>query len=144
MKIKRISKTNIKEFEKSYLSINKPVIVTDAMGNWRAFKVWSFPYFDKNFGNDMVQAYDDLFNLIDVITLKEYIGKYIGQDIPDEGIPYIRWYTRLKTDDFIWADEFFEKIKTNWSLPYFIPNNNYLLPSISYIVQLYVTIIHYN
>lgn len=130
MLLERKSNISIKEFEDSYLSANKPVIITDAMNNWEIFKKWSSDYFCEHFGDQETQLYDDLFNCIGIVQLREYIRRYFGNNNKDthETIPYIRWYTRLKDRDFVWADSFFDKIKDDWQLPYFLPNSNYLLP----------------
>ena len=128
-KIDRRSKITTEEFQQLYLLKNKPVIITDGMENWDIKTTWTPDYFVKHFGNEEVQLYDDLFNLIDIITLNKYINQYFGQEkLPNEIVPYVRWYTRLKDYEFIWADDFFNKIKNYWKLPYFLPNKNYLLP----------------
>lgn len=127
-KIERRKKITQEEFQKSYLQANRPVIITDGMDTWKAKELWTADYFKNNYGNETVQLYDDLFNLQDLITLNEYMDNYFGQENKTKLVPYVRWYTRLKDYDFIWADAFFEKIKTYWHLPYFLPSNNYLLP----------------
>lgn len=130
MQIERISNINIEEFKKSYLSANKPVIITDGMVSWKSTALWSPTYFCENFGDELVQIYDNLFNLIDISPLNNYIEQYFGKEdfCEVKNIPYVRWYTRLKDEDFVWADVFFEKIKPDWGQPYFLPDSNYFLP----------------
>ena len=70
------------------------------MFDWDIMKYWTFTYINDYFGHEEVQLYDDLFNLIDIITLSEYIEKYCNKPTSSEIIPYIRWYTRMKN----WRD----------------------------------------
>ena len=128
MLIERKSNLSLEEFKKEYLEANNPVIITDAMHDWDIMKCWTFSYINDYFGDEEVQLYDDLFNLIDIIALREYIIQYCNKPTSSEIIPYIRWYARMKDCDFVWADDIFAKIKTQWQLPYFLPNKNYLLP----------------
>jgi hypothetical protein len=127
--IDRRNKITIEEFQQLYLLENKPVIITDGMESWDIKTMWTPDYFMNNYSDEEVQLYDDLFNLIDIITLSEYINQYFGQEnLNNKIVPYIRWYTRLKNYDFTWANHFFDKVKSHWRLPYFLPSKNYLLP----------------
>lgn len=132
MKLERRRRLSIDEFVEEYLIKNKPVVVTDAMDTWRAKDLWTVDYLEREFGVEKVQIYNDLFTLISVKTLGEYLRTYFRQD-PDQETSrrpsYVRWYTRLKeTDDVPWADNVLQKLKDDWSLPYFLPSNSYLLP----------------
>lgn len=69
MLLERRSNISIKEFEGSYLSANKPVIITDAMNNWEIFKKWSPDYLCDHFEDQETQLYDNLFNCIGIIQL---------------------------------------------------------------------------
>ena len=68
MQLERKSKLTPEEFQKGYLEANKPVIVTDAMNNWDAIQCWTPNYFEEHFGCERVQLYDNLFNLVDIIS----------------------------------------------------------------------------
>jgi hypothetical protein len=120
------------EFIEEYLKKNQPVIITDGMDNWAQIDKWSPNYLVEHYGDELVQIYDDLFNLTDIGTLKDYIRKYFDRDnsslVSKDIVPYIRWYSTFKKLDFTWSDNFFDKIQYDWSTPYFIPRNNYILP----------------
>jgi hypothetical protein len=138
MKITRKRNLDKKEFQEEYLAANKPVIVVDGMDNWPAKELWSPAYFDGKFGNEKVQVYDDLFNLINVTTLNSYLIKYFNRtdSIYGEIVPYVRWYTKLKECNFVWADEVFNKLQNDWSMPYFLPTTNYMMPYCMYPKQI--------
>jgi ribosomal protein L16 Arg81 hydroxylase len=129
LSIERCAELKQKEFVNDYLLQNKPVIVTEATSNWTLG--WNLQDWASRFGEEPVQIYDDLFNLMDVDTLSSFIEKYTGNDrVYDSTIPqpYIRWYTKMKDVDFVWADEVFNKIAGLWSRPEFFPDADYLLP----------------
>lgn len=130
IKIDRKNQITTGEFEEIYLKKNIPVIITDGMKNWDIKTTWTPEYLLKNYGEEEVQLYDDLFNLMSIISLSDYINQFCGKELSsnDKIIPYVRWYTRLKDNDFVWSDHFFDKIKNSWDLPYFLPDKNYLLP----------------
>jgi quercetin dioxygenase-like cupin family protein len=117
------------DFEHLFLQANKPVIVTDACQNWQALTKWTPEFFCQQFGDFEVQAYDDLFTLTGITTLGEYIQQYFHTVTPVAITPpYIRAYCQFKPFDFIWADALFERLGQDWSLPYFLPAENYVLP----------------
>lgn len=130
IKIDRKSQITTEEFEEMHLRKNIPVIITDGMKNWDIKTTWTLEYLLKNYGEEEVQLYDDLFNLMSIVSLSDYINQFCGRELSsnDKTIPYVRWYTRLKDNDFVWSDHFFDKIKNSWDLPYFLPDKNYLLP----------------
>ena len=130
IKIERRKKLSKKEFIENYLKTNKPVIVTDSMDDWKASYLWTPEYFNQEFGKEKVQIYDDLFNLINITNLNNYLKKYFNRASMNnsEKVPYVRWYTKLKENNFAWSDHIFDKIKYHWTIPYFLPETNYLLP----------------
>jgi hypothetical protein len=128
--IKRRAQVSKQEFQDEYLVKNRPVIVTDAISRWGSEKVWTEEYLTEKFGDLLVQVYDDLFHLEDVTTLQSYFDNYwrIPQ-IPGKPVPYVRWYTKLRDADFVWADDVFSELADYWTLPYFLPDSGYLLPA---------------
>lgn len=128
-KIERRNNLSQEVFQREYLAANRPVIVTDAIIRWGSAQVWTQEYFMDNFGDFSVQVYDDLFNLVDVTTLQGYFEDYWLVS-PKRGmpVPYVRWYSKFKDVDFVWADDVFEKLAPYWSAPYFLPDSDYLLP----------------
>jgi hypothetical protein len=129
MHVERRPELTQKQFIDEYLSVNKPVIVTDAMKSWDLS--WNLDEWNSRFGEEAVQIYDDLFQLINVATLSSFISQSTGGKWTPESSriqPYIRWYTKMKDIDFVWADDVFEKIADKWSRPEFLPESDYLLP----------------
>ncbi|WP_306352325.1 cupin-like domain-containing protein [Flavobacterium sp. '19STA2R22 D10 B1'] len=125
MKVKRIANISTQEFINEYLILNKPVIVTDGMKDWDREK-FTPPYLKEQFGDELVQIYNDLFDLQNVDTLAKYFEENFDQD--KKAKEYIRWYTQLKDVDFFWSDNLFSKLKEFWSHPYFVPHNDLSVP----------------
>lgn len=126
MQIERVEKLSKKDYLNNYILKNKPVIITDAMDNWD-LKKFQPEALKKEFGNEFTQVYNDLFDLQNVATLENYLDKNFNQPEKDTK-EYIRWYTKLKDVDFLWSDAIFDKLKSAWSHPYFLPNNSFLVP----------------
>ena len=128
MKVERVSKIGEAEFVEKYVVGNRPVVVTDTLGGQKSPSVWTTEYFMKQFGGASVQVYDDLFTLESVTTLRSYMERYSGRKGSKQSVPYVRWYTKFKSIDFVWADEAFAKLQNHWAAPYFLPTSGYLLP----------------
>ena len=117
------------EFIERYLIGNQPVVVADAMNRWRLFRTPE--ELESRFGAELVQVYNDLFDLTNVVPLRAYLQEWFGKSgepVAKKPLPYVRWYTKMKDVDFVWADEAFKSFSEQWSLPYFLPNSDYLLP----------------
>ncbi|SKA35806.1 Cupin-like domain-containing protein [Chitinophaga eiseniae] len=128
MKVQRIDNIKEQEFIDKYLLANVPVIVTDGMKDWKVDK-FGPQQLDQAFGHYEVQIYDDLFELQTIDTLHSYLLDNFNKPAGNTHKPlYIRWYTKLKEVDFFWADEVFEKLSDSWAHPYFIPNDNLVIP----------------
>ena len=132
MKLERKSNLTVETVIEGHLKANVPVIVTDAMESWAAKDLWTPEYLEREFGDARVQVYNDLFMLIGVRKLKDYFDRYFGRE-PGEASGrrpgYVRWYTRLSPEDRVpWSDESFERMKDQWTTPYFMPRSAYLLP----------------
>jgi histone arginine demethylase JMJD6 len=70
--IERRANLSYEEFRDDYLYSHKPVIVTDALRNWRAVHRWSPDFFKQNFGDMKFGINDDL-------------KKYVGPDKETQG-----------------------------------------------------------
>ncbi|GGX33107.1 cupin-like domain-containing protein [Aquimarina muelleri] len=129
MKIPRIKNITEERFVEEYILGNKPVIVTDGMETWD-MKKFTPDYLKKTFGKEKVQVYNDLFDLQTIQTLEKYIDSNFFRN-EKEGLSnqYMRWYTKLKDEDFYWSDQVFEALKEAWSHPYFVPNKALVIPS---------------
>lgn len=128
MLIERVSGLDPAAFVERYVVPNRPVIVTDAMAQWAAREKWTPEYLATVLADLDVQVYNDLFDLVDVTTLPKYLKKNFGRADGDLSTDYVRWYSRLKEVDFLWADEAFERLRPDWSNPYFLPESGYAIP----------------
>ena len=131
----RVTKLTVETFVSEHLSKNQPVIVADAMGDWEALKRWTPDHLLNRFGHEQVQVYGDLFRLIGITSLSEYLTKYFGRrgasgDAPGPRVvPYVRWYSHLVADDRVpWADEVFQQLRDDWRRPDFFPLHSFVLP----------------
>jgi len=128
----RVEDLTVDKFVTDYLQKNRPVIVTGAMRNWKALQRWTPDQLAKRFGDERVQLYGDLFRLVDITTLSQYLERYFdpSDDQRKPGAtPYVRWYSHLVKDDRVpWADEIFEQIADDWAAPAFFPADSFVLP----------------
>ncbi len=51
------------------------------MKNWDIKTTCTPEYLLKNYGEEEVQLYDDLFNLMSVISLSDYIHQFCGREL---------------------------------------------------------------
>jgi hypothetical protein len=128
MKIERRSGLKPDEFLTHYITANRPVIVTDAMSTWDARTKWGPIYLDLKLGARDVQVYDNLFGFMNISTLHQYLAENFNRAGGNPSREYVRWYTKLKDVDFVWADEAFAAIREDWSHPYFFPTSGFIVP----------------
>ena len=130
--VPRVTELATETFLSDYLGKNLPIIVTDAMRNWKALEQWSPDHLVRRFGDEKVQVYGDLFRLVNISTLSQYIKQYFGRDdtASSKGsTPYVRWYCHLADDERVpWADEIFMRISEDWARPEFFPADSFVLP----------------
>lgn len=112
-----------------YLRGNSPVIVTDAMRDWPAAKLWTPEYFARRFGEVDVQVYNELFTLIDVCPLGSYLASNFGMGSGFSSREYVRGYVKFKDVEFVWADEIFQQLRSDWGHLYFFPRASFVLPA---------------
>jgi hypothetical protein len=116
-------------FIDTYVRTSRPVVISDGISRWHADNIWTGDYFNQHFGQSLAQVYDDLFTLQSVMPLRRYFDQYWHNGPQSsESIPYVRWYAKFKAVEFVWADNIFAALAPHWSLPYFIPDSEYLLP----------------
>ena len=120
-------------FVDEFIRQNQPVVVTDAMSSWPALRDWTPERFRERFGDEKVQIYDDLFFMVSARPLKDYLDRYIlNVDVTQRSpkrTPYVRWYSRQdERNDFPWSDDVFDRISSDWSRPYFMPDRDLILP----------------
>lgn len=133
MKLRRIRKADPAAFMEEHMIGNTPVIVADGMDDWPAKSLWSPEYFIERFGSERAQIFGDAFRPIMIKPLQQYFDRFFHQTYePGSGriAPYVRWYARMRADSPVpWADDVFEALRDDWSMPYFLPSSGYLLPS---------------
>jgi hypothetical protein len=111
---------------------NRPVIVTGALDPWNIGQNWTPDALNERLGNETVQVYNNYFDLKSLTTLRKYFERHFNR--PDAEVdrsvplPYVRWYTKLRDVRFFWADGAMKKLEDQWSLPAFLPPNDYVLP----------------
>lgn len=115
-------------FIREYLQANQPVIVTAAMKGWRALSDWDPDYLKRKIGDMEVQVYDDLFTLVNIEALADYLDRNFGKAGNVPSIEYVRAYVRFKDVDFTWADHLFQALADDWSHPSFFPRDGFVLP----------------
>ena len=128
MQLERVNSLTVNEFVHDFVAASRPCIITDGMRGWPGADLWSPDYFKQQFGSEIVQIYNDRFDLETVGPLSDYFDKYFYSRTGSGLVPYVRWYSKLKDVDFLWADDAFEKLKGQWSNPYFMPDTGFLLP----------------
>jgi hypothetical protein len=83
--IDRRSGLTLKEFNRAYRDPGKPVVILDAIEDWKARKAWTFEFFKSRYGNHMVSAYryrGDKYQPSDVtkMSLSDYIDGVVAHD----------------------------------------------------------------
>src|SRR5581483_9441523 len=130
-RVPRVAELSVESFVSEYLVKNRPVIVTEAMSQWKSLQSWTPEHLSERFGNEKVQAYGDLFRLADIKPLSTYFSRYFGSTEFRAGgsTPYVRWYCHLVGDERVpWADDVFQRMSDAWARPSFMPSNSFLLP----------------
>jgi len=115
-------------FVEDYLKANKPVIVTDAMDAWPDRELLTPARLREEFGDLTVQVYDDLFELVNIVSLREYLDQNFDKPGNQPSREYVRWYTKLKDVDFLWADDVFKQLAKAWDNPGFLPSHSFAIP----------------
>jgi len=131
--LERVAGITRDAFVRDYLGANRPVIVTDAMHDWKALGAWSPTALRDRFGDMEVQIYDDLFFMVSKRPLRDYLDRYIlgstQQPRPGGRVPYVRWYSKQDArEEFPWSDDVLARLAPEWSTPYFMPTRDLVLP----------------
>ncbi len=128
MQIERRQELDEADFIEGYLQPGRPVVITDAMDVWANRQRFTPERLRAEFGDLNVQVYNDLFDLVNIMTLSEYLAGHFNKSGDEPSREYVRWYTKLKDVDFLWADEVFERLEEAWDNPYFLPTHSYAIP----------------
>jgi hypothetical protein len=134
MQIERRSDISPKEFIKSYLGKNRPVVITDAMRDWKIASVWSPEYFQKTLGSMKVSLQGDFFSPMEKQTLSDYIAALPEYEshVDENGkvsrtLPYLRYSVKPEMEQDFGA-EALKAARGMWARPYFMPARGYLYP----------------
>src|SRR4029453_10376494 len=130
--IDRIINLSSQDFVETYLRTNTPVIVEHAMDSWRALSAWNPQFFRDEFGEQPTQLYDDLFFMVSIRPLKQYVDRYVNRQAtpmtPESAgrkIPYVRWYSRQNARaNMPWSNDVFKHLESDWSCPGFFPTTD--------------------
>lgn len=128
MKLLRLSALESERFLSEHVRANTPALVSDAIDRWPSTSVGSVEFLARQFGDWQVQVYDDLFELLAVSSLNDYLNEFWERPPRAKPVPYVRWYAQFRELDFVWADEAFRALAPYWARPYFLPACGYLLP----------------
>jgi Cupin-like domain len=126
--IPRTSGLTEAKFLAEHLHANVPVIITDAMADWRKPGRWAPDHLRRTVGDMEVQVYDDLFTLVDLEDLSAYLDRNFDRPQGMTATEYVRAYVRFKDVDFTWADRLFDALAGDWGHPYFFPRTGFVLP----------------
>lgn len=112
------------EFKKTYVVGNRPVIVTDAMNDWKA-RAWTPEGLRRVFADAPIGVSDDGPYAIATLSYDDFL-KHLQEaeasDGPADGsIAHLR-YLRAR------EQYAFNRIKGEWSKPYFMPEGGYCVP----------------
>lgn len=123
-----LSQIDENEFINNYIVPNKPVILTAEMENW-SLERFQPKDLQSEIGEHIVHVYDDLFNLVNLCPLKDYLKKnFFKSPGEDRSREYVRAYVKLADVDFEWANELFSKLSGAWHYPSCFPGNSMLVP----------------
>jgi hypothetical protein len=129
MTIDHVDQLDSTRFLEDYVQPNTPVVVTGALSRWRLADVWTPEHLANRFGHEIVQVYNNYFDLSGLMSFKDYLSRYFGNASPrHRPVPYVRWYTKLRDVEFAWADDVFRALRDNWDRPSFLPETDYVLP----------------
>lgn len=68
--VERIHEVPFAALERDYLSVHRPVVLTDLTARWRATRRWSPDFFRKRYGSRLVEVYDESFQRAGASYLK--------------------------------------------------------------------------
>src|SRR5579862_5868342 len=88
--VERRSGLSLQEFKREYFN-RRPVIVTDAMDDWKARQSWTFENLKSRFGTSKIIVYgyengNYQTELVRTMPLGEYIDKIVANDF--DSYPY--------------------------------------------------------
>lgn len=116
------------DFLHSYLEPGRPVVVRGALNGWKVPPPWGLAYLKERFGDCEVSLFDTLFALEEVTTFADYVDDFTGRQDSTGIPPYLRWFTRQSHDQMICADDAFEEMADDWSVPSWLPEEDYVFP----------------
>lgn len=81
--------------------------LADTITQWPgSAKLLSQRFFIETFSSYDVQDYDDLFELLSICSLQQYVERY-WHAAARSPVPDVRWYSKFRDLEFLWADNAF-------------------------------------
>lgn len=116
-------------FSEQHLAVRAPVVVTDEVPRWRAFREWTLVGLADRFGDHEVDVFDDWFVPTGSIRFRDFVHEVLGDRGPDRRRSYVRWFSRHRPGPGRWADDVFAAIEQEWMHPSFLPIAGYTVPA---------------
>jgi hypothetical protein len=118
------------DFVERHLSPRVPVIVTGEVPRWPAYTTWTWDYLVTRLGDYDVDIYDDWFQPSATATFGRFVAANIGV-CGDWKQRYVRWFSRHRDGDGLWADDVFATLRADWRPPSFLPSTGYVVPPVA-------------
>jgi ribosomal protein L16 Arg81 hydroxylase len=85
VEVDRRERLSLREFKREYLYPGRPVVITDAMTNWRATSTWTLDFFKSRYGNVPMSLFKfekDRYqpNQVRVVPMSEFIEAITEKD----------------------------------------------------------------
>jgi hypothetical protein len=116
------------EFIRDHLITRAPVVVTDEIPQWPAFRSWTWDYLVKKFGQCEVDVCDDFFVPTATMTFADFVAHVAERESHGPERAYVRWFARNGSGEGRWADDVFHALRDDWSPPRFLPTSGYIVP----------------
>jgi hypothetical protein len=129
MEPERVAGLSKEAFVARHLRENRPVVVTAAPG-WQPLERWTPAALEALLGDELVQIYGSDFDLRRIARLGEYLGEdFLRPPTAGQEVPYVRWYSKFRDVEFLWADEALAQLAASWTPPDFLPTTDFVLPA---------------
>lgn len=108
--IERRSNLSYDEFVKEYVSVGKPVIITDVMQDWKALTKWTLDFFKSQYGSIEYLVKDDKKQERGIMSIADYIDYMSVNDSED----------RLYLAN--WVVSYYPELLEDYKEPVYFPN----------------------
>lgn len=118
-------------FYRAYLTPQRPVLITDEVPHWPAFRRWTWPYLLERLGDQQVDIFDDFFAPTATSSFAEFVASTMNTGTQTSRQRYVRWFARNHHADGNWADAAFAALRDDWRHPPFLPTTDYVVPRVA-------------